>query len=316
VLKKIVPFVLVMSAICSAQDMEQLKKTVAFVYGSFQQKDKDGKPVTLETPLGTAFFVVYPAAVGEQYGYIYIVTAKHVIRDGNGKYLDNIRLRLNKKDGSGVAFTTVPVTDKTGKLKWFDDPDDPNEDIAVIQATPSQTEADYKAIPISLFSSPESLKKSNVIEGDPVYLIGLMPQFTGVKRNYPVVRHGYISLLSDEPISMNDDVKEKVYALELGAWPGQSRSPVFLSLGGYRNGSMSLTESYSLLGIMLGYFQNKIPIEVNPTNTMRVGDDSNIGISFVLPAYEIMKVLNSKAVQEQRDANLKEFLKSKAGSAH
>jgi Trypsin-like peptidase domain len=299
--------VLLLSVTCSSQTMQQLKKTVGFVYGSIQTKDKDGKPMMVDSALGTCFFIRYPdTRGGVNYGFTYIVTAKHVLKrdEEHGKYFDKVRIRLNKADETGVAFTDVHVADESGNLLWLDDKDDPGEDIAVIFVNIPQKDNDYLTIPLELLSSPDSLKKSNVVECDPVYLAGLMPQFTGVNHNYPVVRHGYISLLSDEPIPIGK-VKENVYALELGAWPGQSGSPVFLSFGGFRHGNMILGESYSLLGIMLGYFTNLRPIEVNPTNTLWIGDAENVGISYVLPAYEIMKVLNSKAAQEQRDADIK-----------
>jgi hypothetical protein len=165
---------------------------------------------------------------------------------------------------------------------------------------------DYLTFPLNSFSTENSLKQSKVSEGDSVYLVGLMPQFTGENRNYPVVRHGYIALLSDEPIPLGPNVKEKVYALELGSWPGQSGSPVFLSLGGMRNGAMMLGESFFLLGLMLGFVPNQRPFEtVSPTNSVLLGDPSNIGISYVLPASEILKVLNSKEAQQQRDADIK-----------
>jgi hypothetical protein len=290
-----------------AQIMQQLKKTVAFVYGEAHVKDKDGKHVLVEGPLGTAFFVFYPdKRGGEGYGFTYVVTAKHVLKDElEGKYLDKIRLRLNRKTGTGVGFALLQVSDSKGNLLWLDDRDDPNANIALSLGYPSDEEVDYQKISIQSFADSDTLKKSNVSEGDSVYLIGLMPQFTGETRNYPVVRHGSIALLSDEPIPIADNVKQHVYAVELGSWPGHSGAPVFLSLGGYRNGAMNVGDSYSLLGLMLGYFENARPFEaVAPTNSVWLGDTSNIGISYVLPASEILKVLQSKEAQQERDADI------------
>ena len=100
-------------------------------------------------------------------------------------------------------------------------------------------------------------------------------------------------------------MKEKLYALELGSWPGQSGSPVFLNLGGARRGSLMIGESYSLLGLMLAFVSNERPFDtVAPTANVWFGDASNIGISYVLPASEILRVLNSKEAQQQRDADI------------
>jgi hypothetical protein len=64
-----------------------------------------------------------------------------------------------------------------------------------------------------------------------------------------------------------------------------------------------VNDSYSLLGLMLGYFKNQIPFDiVASTNSVTLGDASNVGISFVLPATEILKVLNSKEAQQERDS--------------
>ena len=313
--KKILLLIMMAAVACSAQTMEQLKKTVVFVYGRGHVKDKDGKVVELDGALGTAFLVQYPEPRGgADYGFTYFVTAKHVLRDDlEGKYLDKVRIRMNNKNGTGVSFYDIPVSDNSGKLTWLDDKEDPNADIAVFQIRLDYTKIDYMVFPIKSFTSENSLKQSNVVEGDAVYLIGLMPQFTGENRNYPLVRHGYIALLSDEPIPLGTNIKEKVYALELGSWPGQSGSPVFLSLGGYRNGGMVLQESYPLLGVMLGYVKNAIPFEVTPADSVLIGDTSNVGVSFVLPASEILKVLNSKEAQKQRDDRLKEEVGKMAG---
>lgn len=128
VFKKILLTVLILSIACPAQVMQQLKKTVAFVYGQGHVKGPDGKSILIDGPLGTAFFVLYPdPRGGADYGFIYMVTAKHVLKDElEGKYLDKVRLRMNKKDGSGVAFAEIPVSDRQGTLLWLDDKDDPN----------------------------------------------------------------------------------------------------------------------------------------------------------------------------------------------
>jgi Trypsin-like peptidase domain len=299
---------LLLSLALSAQNIPQMKKTVAFVYGHAHIPDAKGNPILLDGPLGTAFFVAYPdPRLGADGGFTYIVTAKHVLKDEFEKrYLDRVRIRLNKKDGTDVAFADIPVSDKDGKLIWFDDKDDPNADVAIAPCLPDSNKVDFKTIPLLLFNDDASLKKANVTEGDQAYLVGLMPQFTGEHRNYPVVRHGYIALLSDEPIPFGAGIKEKVYALELGSWPGQSGSPVFLNLGGFRNGGMIAGDQWSFLGLMIGFVANQRPFDmVSPTVSGFIGDASNVGISYVLPAAEILKVLNSKEAQEQRDAEVK-----------
>jgi hypothetical protein len=201
--------------------------------------------------------------------------------------------------------SAAEVSDSNGNLKWFDDKNDPNVDIAALLALPDISQVEFLTIPLKMLADAAVVKSQKISEGDAVYLVGLMPQFTGENHNYPVVRHGYIALLSDEPIPLSPTVKQTVYALELGSWLGQSGSSVLLSLTGNRQGGMILGESYLLLGVMLGFVQNERPFQaVAPANTVLLGDTSNVGISYVLPAAEILKVLNSKEAQEQRDRDI------------
>lgn len=74
----------------SAQDISEQKKTVAFLFGTIHPRDqrgapitdKAGKPLTIELPLGTAFFVTYlDPRGGPNWSFVYLVTAKHVLQD-------------------------------------------------------------------------------------------------------------------------------------------------------------------------------------------------------------------------------------------
>jgi len=282
------------------------------VYGDSHIKDpKTGKIIHIKGALGTAFFVGYQDKSGELFAYA--VTAKHVLRDElTNKYLDSVALRVNLKDRNDVGVYPIPVSDSNGNLLWFTDKDDPDADIAIASRHPPQNEAAWKHIDFPSFCDAEFLKKHNVTEGESAYLFGLLPQFTGTHKNYPVVRRGSIALISEEPlpIKANDKVvKEKLYVLDLPAWPGQSGSPVFLSLGGVGpNGSFTQGVAFYLLGIMLAYQQNIIPFDIidqQPADSLSIGTNENIGISYVLPSDEIVKILNSKEAQDARGEELK-----------
>jgi hypothetical protein len=96
--KKLLWIVLILCVASFGQDMNQLKKTVAFLYGQSHVKDQNGVLHLLDGSLGTAFFVFYPdPRGGTNYGYTYIVTAKHVLKDeAENKYLRKVRIRMNK----------------------------------------------------------------------------------------------------------------------------------------------------------------------------------------------------------------------------
>jgi hypothetical protein len=232
--------ILALSVGAGAQSVSELKKCVAFVFGQVHTKGPDGKPVTLETPLGTAFFVGYPdPRGGPDYSFGYIVTAKHVLRDADGTYLKSVKLRVNlikAQTDSDLTFGEIRVADDLGRLVWFDDKEDPQNDIVVAPIVPDIKLIDFKVVPIGMFADSDLLKKRDVQEGDSVYLFGLMPQYYGEKKNYPVVRRGTLALLTDEAIQTAPDARQHAYLAELASWPGNSGAPVFPNLAGIRNG--------------------------------------------------------------------------------
>lgn len=310
--------IIFVSSLAAAQNdsIEQMKKCVAFLFGEVHVKGSDGnlakgnsgKPLLLDMPLGTAFFVWYPdKRGGDTYGFSYLITAKHVLKDADDTYLKEVRVRLNlKTPQNDLDFGAVPlaVTDSAGNLLWFTDNDDPRNDVAVLPLLPDVGKVDSKAVPIELFADDGLLKKQNVSEGDALYLFGLMPQYYGEKKNYPVIRKGSLALLTDELIQTGPDTKQHVFLAELASWPGNSGAPVFLDLGGFRNNGITAGVNFHLLGLMLGYFSNVRQAELIDTRTVAGGDLSNIGISYILPASTILKVLGSQPLQRLRDADV------------
>jgi len=307
---------LALTSTSRAQTIDELKKCVGFVFGRVHVKGADGQlvkdehgvPIILEMPLGTAFFVLYPdKRGGDDYGFGYVVTAKHVLKDVDDSYLKSVKLRLNLKEpnsNTDFGFGEISVTDANGKLLWFDDRDDSQNDIAVFPLLPDTNKVEAKAVSVDMFADADLIRKENVTAGDSVYLFGLMPQYYGEKKNYPVVRKGSLALLTEEAIQTGPNTRQHAYLAEMGSWPGNSGAPVFLNLGGFRNNGLQVGSSFRLLGLMLGFFSNMRQAEIVDTRTVIGGDPSNIGISFVLPASTIRKVLDSAELQRLRDSDI------------
>jgi hypothetical protein len=293
------------------QDISEQKKTVAFVFGTVHprnsdgtpMKTADGKPLAIEQPLGTAFFVLYPdLRGGPDYGFMYLVTAKHVLKDADGRFLKDIKLRVNLKDGSRAVFITgIPVSDSNGKLTWFQDTNDA-VDVAAIPLLPDQHKVDFKAIPRALFVDGATITSQKVTEGDALYFIGLMTQYYGESKNYPVVRRGTLALMTDEQIETPTGL-QKAFIAELASWPGNSGSTVFLSLSGLRQGGLALGTNLKFLGILSGSFLNKFKGTMLEATVVE-GNDLNTGISFIVPAASVEAVLDSAAAQGSRDAQI------------
>lgn len=236
------------------------------------------------------------------------MTAKHVLKDVDGAYLKKVKLRVNlvtPQTNSDLTFGEVAVTDDSGKLLWYDDKEDPQNDVAIFPGMPDTKLIDFKGVPVGMFADTALLRGRSVTEGDSVYLFGLMPQYYGEKKNYPVVRRGSLALLTDEAIQTGPDTRQHVYLAELASWPGNSGAPVFLNLSGLRNGAIIGGSDFHLLGLMLGYFSNMRQADIVETRSVVGGDPSNIGISYILPAAAIRKVLDSAPLQQLRDQTIK-----------
>jgi hypothetical protein len=170
---------------------------------------------------------------------------------------------------------------------------------------PDQQKFETKGIPIAMFVTDTQLKSDAVAEGDTLFFIGLMTQYYGNKRNYPVVRRGTLALMTDEEIETPAG-PQKAFTAELQSWPGNSGSPVFLSLGGLRGSVLQVGQRFGFLGLVLGTYTNQFSAPVvDDRATFTMGGQLPIGISFIVPASCIRAVLDSSVAQGIRDATIK-----------
>ncbi|MBV8751624.1 MAG: trypsin-like peptidase domain-containing protein [Hyphomicrobiales bacterium] len=295
-----------------AQQITEQKKTVAFAFGTVHLPKGDGTLVTTKMPLGTVFFVYYPdSRLGTDRGFGYVVTAKHVLKDGDGRYLKEISIRVNLKNSQEQDGVTnidgIPVSDERGDLIWFHDAKDEAIDVAAFPLLPNENKVDFKTIPVSMFAEEPILREFKVSEGDAVYFIGLMAQYYGQHRNFPVVRRGALALMTDEKIQTATGV-QKAYIAELVTWPGNSGSPVFLNLAGMRDGSLSLGSNFRFLGLLCGGFLDRRPGTVLDASQVVLGSGANIGVSYIVPADSLKAILESAPAREHRDLMVKQFL--------
>lgn len=308
-----------LAAQSTARAITEQKQTVVFLFGTLHplnsdktpMNDANGHPLEVESPLGTGFVIKYPdPRGGPDFGFIYLVTAKHVLRDFDGTFLRKLKVRMNLKkptDDTGVGFITdVPVADANGNLLWLHDEKDPTNEAVALPFFPDAQTFDYRVIPLSMFVTQEQLKSEAVAEGDNLYFIGLMAQYYGSKRNYPVVRRGTLALMTDEEIATPAG-PQKAFIAELQSWPGNSGSPVFLNLGGVRGSTIFAGERFSFLGLVLGGYRNELdaPVVGEANKIFKSGDQLPIGVSFIVPASRIRDVLDSPVAQNRRDAEIK-----------
>src|SRR5436190_20570972 len=92
----------------SMQIPSQVKQVVAFVY----VLDQNGQL----KPNGTGFFVGVPHPTTADTWYVYLVTAKHVLRQGDtGPFYSKVSIRLDKKSGGTDSIDVQVIPDGTTK---------------------------------------------------------------------------------------------------------------------------------------------------------------------------------------------------------
>jgi len=275
-----------------ANYLQEIKKSVSFIYvpdGTDEFK-----------PNGTGFFVGVKNKENEGIFHVYFVTAKHVIKDKDDKYLSEIALRIDKKEGDSqlikIALKDVQI------FEHFDK----DVDIALFNYLPDQSIFDFKFIPNNLIADKEVMAKNEIAEGDEVFFAGLFTSHIGQKRNQPIIRFGKVALISDERIEWKERDKPAkfmdLYLLECQSFGGNSGSPVFFQLSPFRKpGQISLGGPVIYLaGLMTGSFLsgNQIQITDGVPNLISL---QNMGIAAVTPADKLHEILFSEEMIELRN---------------
>jgi hypothetical protein len=308
-----------------AEIINQQKNAVVFIFGTIHplNPDKspirggDGKPAAVEVPLGTGFFVRYKdEASGKE--ICYLVTARHVLQDMDGTLLPSVKLRMNLKSPTGEIkygyIDHVPVGDGDGNLLWLHS-GDPAADVAMLPLLPDSNMFEYASISNRDFLSNAALQSGSVNEGDDLYFIGMMAQYYGAERNYPLVRHGTLAMLTDEKIDTPTG-PQKVFIAELESWPGNSGSPVFLEETSRLEGAaQSFRKRHAeernihhrnapvFLGVVVASFLNKVTVPLGGGRAgrqLQAGDTANTGVTCVVPASVLAEILDSDAARENR----------------
>jgi Tetratricopeptide repeat len=313
--------------------IDQVKKAVAFLQGTYQavqNRTVDGVQTQVVVPqnlAGTGFFIfVADPRFGPQSGITYLVTNKHLIREpgpsgalGAGPYLKSILARVNtiqpNPDGSQYALFPLTVLDDSGSLSWFIDRDDDTVDLAITPVQLNREIIDYKTIQSELFATKTILQKEHVNENDEILFAGLFAWSPGAKKNYPIVRHGKLARLAEERIPLdrtNPTKTVEVHLADVMSFGGNSGSPVFLRLGGVREGSTtaSFGFSYYLLGVMQGFFPEGVDFAIEVAE-LKGSTAQNSGIAAVVPSDKILKLLESPRSKSYVERVLAEVMSSK-----
>lgn len=269
----------------------EVKQAVVFIYVTNSKGER--------VPNGTGFLVGVPDQVARDRMWVYLVTAQHVIRERDtGPVLKQISVRINQK-GTGVDYERIDLQEAgPGRNVFFHA--DSSVDLVAIPFLPNKDKYEFKFLPEQMLTAKDEVAGLNIREGAEVFFTGLLLQYTGEQRNYPVVRFGRVALMTTEAIEFAG-ARRDVYLLEVAAFGGNSGAPVFFSLGSDREPGKFIVGDplLKLAGVMLGTFQDFQPVGFVQTGAVPFSR-SNLGIAAVTPAYKLKELLHRPVVEVKR----------------
>lgn len=242
---------------------------------------------------GSAFGIRVVTGAGEtERGFTYLATARHNVvraRAMEGRFV----VRFNADGGDALLF------DLAGPTWYF--ADDAAVDVALLPGA-GIDESPWQPIPVERLISADALRRYDIGPGDDIFAIGLFTQRHGVERNLPVLRTGTIASVADEPFEdQNTGTPYSAYLVELHSVGGLSGSPVFIYVDNDRLGedaSQASAGKLLLLGLIRGHFNaNEAFDYAYPGGE---ADVRNTGIAIVTPAQEILDLISSDALLEER----------------
>jgi hypothetical protein len=255
---------------------------------------------------GTGFFI-------DHEGFSYLVTARHVAMGIHAPFV----VGYNNLAGEMVL-------DDVDYADWHYH-EDPSVDVAVIPAGLNQ--ADWKVFSSSLFVVERPGRNPLFGPGDLVYIVGLYRLFPGKAKISPVVHTGHIGMLPSDPIPMKnrvtkETVEVKGYLIEAQTLEALSGSPVFFR---YTNP----TDIFTPFGRVMGYAENVYLLGLwagawdgisGPMLTEQLGKKERrvpVGMGIVIPAMQIVEVLNSEPLRQMREqAKAEEAAENAASMDH
>ena len=238
-------------------------------------------------PVGTAFFAFMPDETLENWGYSYLVTAKHVAQGLDGK---EFVARVNLRDGGATLIKGEGVT-------WWHHPTDTAVDVALFPWALSPQKYEFRRLATEMFLTDEIIRSQSIGPGDEVFVTGLFAHFAGSQRNIPIVRMGNIAMMPQEPVPTNMGNID-AYLIEARSIGGLSGSPAFVRA----TVSLGMGKFY-LLGLMHGHWDipaDAIDDSAAEDQRSEVYGRVNMGIAIVIPAKKILDVLNQQGLIDMR----------------
>lgn len=286
VLRTLLLTMLFVSPLLAEKFPAQVKKSITFVFS----KDTNNRLVLQ----GTGFFVLMKTSQSsDTASFGYLVTSKSVLKRTDGRYLDTVYVRINRKDGYSDSLIVQLTVD--GVPRYFLHPDS-TIDLAVIPAFPDVNRYDVLYIPSGMIAAGDVFTRENIAEGNEVFTIGAMASHIGVFKNFPAVRYGRIAQMSDEKYQWGKTYTE-FYLIESDLSLGSTGAPVYYYSGPVRDSAGTVRQGKMLLfGVVCGDYGTP-------------GGPS--GLVRVTPGYKLNELLNQPAVAAEREKEFARLRKEK-----
>jgi hypothetical protein len=250
--------------------------------------------------VGTGFFVqILDDRLPGQ--FLYLVTNRHVFQPGverrNPCTVLFHRVFQNHKGATKGAAVSLQNVFLPADRTWLV-PDDRSVDLAAAPYAPDPDQWEYTTVSQSLFVTPDEITNEEVVEGDPVMFAGLFIQYSGINKLEPILRSGAVAMLPVDKIETTLRVPGNVFLVETHSFGGNSGSPVFVDTAKFKTGFLY---NYKLLGILAGMVNETSDFKLQPSTVYEGTLAANSGISIIVPAEELRKLLYSSAAQKLRD---------------
>jgi hypothetical protein len=243
-------------------NLDSIRSSVVFMHF------RDANGVLREA--GTGFMLAAPSKTLPGRAYYLLVTARHIVDPAwaNCPAMAGTLFAVFNTKGNGAQ--PPGATEVTLNPDWMY-PSDDSADVAVtILNAPYLEQKRIENQPVNLSEVPTLDEASKVDTGAPIISPGLLIGASGVRRNYPIFKFGYVSSKPDEQVSV-PCVKGGVerymteWMIAASLVGGNSGSPIYFVPPGIP-GVITAGQKPFLLGIQSMSFEGSDVAGMTPAN--------------------------------------------------
>lgn len=192
-------------------------------------------------PIGTGFIMGLRLKSNPALVFKFVITNAHVVRD-----LPRLVVRVNNASNNSSTLHSVDLSkslitpsDHSMDLAAFPLPDIPGNSLTIL---------DY-----SYVLGDADLARAEVEQGSEVVALEYLEPYAGFGRNFPAMRFGHISLITNEKWwTLNDVDYQQGYVVEIYNAPGSSGSPVVLQPSQIRVNKAGVLENRRIMPFIIG----------------------------------------------------------------